>query len=101
MADRIAELETALEAALAESLALREVLAPFAFFAKPAAIELAGGDADRIATVLLEHKHQSLGLGAFSKRACAIVTQLRLENLNMKTAAFARVFSVSAWNHRN
>ena len=60
MTDHIAELETALEAALAESMALQEVLAPFALFAKPAAIELAGGDRDRIGTVLLKHKHQSI-----------------------------------------
>ena len=61
----ICQLEGALEVALAESMMLQEVLAPFAFFAEPAAIELAGGDRDKIATVLLKHEHQSLVLSAF------------------------------------
>ena len=62
---KIKELSTALEAAVAENMTLREVLAPFALFAKPAAIELAGGNKDHIGTVLLEHEHQSLSLGGF------------------------------------
>ena len=65
MDDKIKELEKALETSLSESMLLKEVLAPFALFAKPAAIMLAGGDPDKIAAVLLEHGNQSLSLGAF------------------------------------
>lgn len=65
MSDEAKKLNAALEKTVAENMALREVLAPFAFFCKPAAIKLAGGDPDKIGTVLLKHKHQSISLGCF------------------------------------
>ena len=57
--------EAKIEQLLVENMNLREVLAPFALFAEPAAVEIAGGDADKFGTVLLVHHHQSLSLGAF------------------------------------
>ncbi len=61
----MSEMDDKLEEALAENLALRQVLTPFALFAKPAAVELAGGDPDKIGAVVVGYEHQSLVLGAF------------------------------------
>lgn len=65
MGEREKELDAALEKAMADIMTLQQVLAPFVFFYEPAAVALAGGDPDKIGTVLLKHGHQSLSLGAF------------------------------------
>ncbi len=46
-------------------MAMQEVLGPFALFARPAAVEMAGGDESKIAAVVAQYGTQSLGLGAF------------------------------------
>ncbi len=46
-------------------LEMREALAPFAMFARPAALAIAGGDDDNIGATVVEHEHQSLSWGAF------------------------------------
>ncbi|MCK5013190.1 MAG: hypothetical protein KAS66_05180 [Candidatus Omnitrophica bacterium] len=57
--------KTELEQLREENELLWQLLAPFALFAKPAALEIAGGDPDKIGKSVIQHENQALCWGAF------------------------------------
>ena len=65
IAEEAASLRAENERLQEENELLWQLLAPFALFAKPAALEIAGGDPNKIGKTIVQQGNQALCWGAF------------------------------------